>query len=173
MSPAERPLGSATIDHVALSVGDLDTMAGFYAKLGFDEISRSDFAPAPVRSAIMRNPAGATLELTAHGDSAQVPPAGNAIAAAKRRGIFHYALRVTRLEQSVADATAAGAMPLSAPATNSRGDARFAYLADPEGNLIELVSPIPPDQRHPPARGIDHPSSGASAMSDAFPTARP
>ena len=150
MSPAERPLESATIDHVALSVGDLDTMAGFYAKLGFDEISRSDFAPAPVRSAIMRNPAGATLELTAHGDSAQVLPAGNAIAAAKRRGIFHYALRVTRLEQSVADATAAGARPLSAPAANSRGDARFAYVADPEGNLIELVSPIPPDQRPSP-----------------------
>jgi catechol 2,3-dioxygenase-like lactoylglutathione lyase family enzyme len=25
---------------------------------------------------------------------------------------------------------------------NSRGDARFAYIRDPEGNLIELVSPV-------------------------------
>jgi predicted enzyme related to lactoylglutathione lyase len=36
---------------------------------------------------------------------------------------------------------AAGAELIAGPAANSRGDARFAYLRDPEGNLLELVSP--------------------------------
>jgi len=49
-------------------------MAGFYARLGFHEISRTDFAPASVCSAVMCNPAFAVLELTAHFESTQVPP---------------------------------------------------------------------------------------------------
>jgi hypothetical protein len=39
-------------------------MAGFYARLRFHEISRTDFAPAPVCSAVMCNPALAVLELS-------------------------------------------------------------------------------------------------------------
>jgi glyoxylase I family protein len=115
-------------------------MVAFYARLGFAEIARSDFAPAPVRLVLVRTQAGATLELTARSDSAQTAPVSSAIEAAKQRGIFHYAMRVTRLERAVADAVAAGARLLSAPAMNSRGDSRFAYVADPEGNLMEFVS---------------------------------
>ncbi len=48
--------------------------------------------------------------------------------------------------RTVEDSIAAGSRLLSAPATNSRGEYRFAYIADPEGNLIELVSPVPLDQ---------------------------
>jgi predicted enzyme related to lactoylglutathione lyase len=67
--------------------------------------------------------------------------------AAKQRGVFQYAMHVTRLEQAVAASVAAGARLLSAPATSSRGEYRFAYIADPEGNLIELTSPLPsPDK---------------------------
>jgi catechol 2,3-dioxygenase-like lactoylglutathione lyase family enzyme len=143
MSPAERPLQSATISHFGLSVGDLDAMVAFYTRLGFDEIARVDFAPAPVRLALVQNQAGTTLELTARSDSAQTAAADSAMDAAKKRGVFQYAMRVTQLEQAVEDSIAAGARLLSAPATNSRGEYRFAYVADPEGNLIELVSPVP------------------------------
>jgi catechol 2,3-dioxygenase-like lactoylglutathione lyase family enzyme len=149
MSPADRPLQSATLSHFGLSVGDLDAMAAFYARLGFDAIARSDFAPAPVRLALVRNQAGITLELTSHRDSAPAAPAASAMEAAKQRGVFQYALRVTRLEQAVAVSVAAGARLLSAPAANSSGEYRFAYIADPEGNLIEFMSPLPHPDKHP------------------------
>jgi catechol 2,3-dioxygenase-like lactoylglutathione lyase family enzyme len=141
MSPAERPLEGATIDHVALSVGDLDAMLAFYARLGFDEVSRADFAPAPVRTVLLQSGTGARLELTAHDESTETVPPVDAMDAARRRGLFHFAVRVASLDAAVEGTLAAGAVLLSGPAVNSRGDAHFAYLADPEGNLVELVSP--------------------------------
>jgi catechol 2,3-dioxygenase-like lactoylglutathione lyase family enzyme len=88
MSPADRPVQDATLSHFGLSVGDLDAMAAFYTRLGFDETARVDFAPAPVRLALVRNQAGITLELTAHRDSAPAAPAASAMETAKQRGSF-------------------------------------------------------------------------------------
>jgi catechol 2,3-dioxygenase-like lactoylglutathione lyase family enzyme len=139
MWPTDRPLESATYDHVALSVGDLETMVAFYTRLGFDEIARADFAPAPVRLALMANPAGARLELTTHTFSDPVPEAGP-LEAARHRGPFHFAVRVDRLAETVALCETAGARTVTPAAINSRGDGVFAYLADPEGNLIELTA---------------------------------
>jgi catechol 2,3-dioxygenase-like lactoylglutathione lyase family enzyme len=114
-------------------------MITFYTALGFYEIARSDFAPSPIRSALLQNDIGARLEVTAHGMSVPVIPQVNAAGAAEQRGIFHFAMRVDDLERAVSGAAAAGATLISAPALNSRGDGRFAYIADPEGNLLELV----------------------------------
>ncbi len=141
MPPAERPLESATFDHVALSVGNLEAMVAFYAALGFDEVSRRDFAPAPIRLATVVNQRGACLELTANGQS-EPTPATDPVAASHRRGPFHFALRVERLADAVQAAVSAGAGLITQPAVDSRGEAQFAYIADPEGNLIELVGPL-------------------------------
>ena len=134
-------LEGATVDHVALSVGDLDAMIGFYGRLGFRTIARSNFSPAPVRSALLRTRGGITLELTAHTGSIEAAPAAGPIEAAKRRGIYHVALRVRELDGAVAEIETAGGRLVVAPASNSRGDGRYAYVADLEGNLIELVVP--------------------------------
>jgi catechol 2,3-dioxygenase-like lactoylglutathione lyase family enzyme len=109
MSPAERPLESAVNDHVALSVGDLDTMTAFYTRLGFDEIARSDLAPAPARIVLLRNRADTTFELTAHLDSVPGSLPQSPLQAARTRGLFHCAMRVARLDQAVTGAVAAGA----------------------------------------------------------------
>jgi catechol 2,3-dioxygenase-like lactoylglutathione lyase family enzyme len=140
MSLAERPLESATIDHVALSVGDLDAMVAFYTRIGFDERARSDLAPAPVRVALLRNRAGAAIELIAHSASVPFAHAQNPVDAATRRGQIHFALQVGQLDPTIAAVVAAGARLITSPRMNSRATARFAYIADPEGNLIELVS---------------------------------
>jgi catechol 2,3-dioxygenase-like lactoylglutathione lyase family enzyme len=143
MPPAERPLESATIDHVALSVGDLEAMVAFYAALGFDEVSRRDFAPAPIRLATVVNRRGACLELTANDRSEPTTTAGP-IAASRRRGLFHFALGVELLADAVQAAVSAGADLITQPAVDSRGETQFAYIADPEGNLIELIGPPVP-----------------------------
>jgi catechol 2,3-dioxygenase-like lactoylglutathione lyase family enzyme len=144
MSPAERPLQGATVDHVAFSVGDLDAMVAFYTGLGFDERARSDLTPAPVRVALLRNRAGAAIELIAHSVSVPAEHARNPVDAAARQGLLHVALHVGNLDATVAAVVAAGARLIASPSLNSRGDARFAYVADPEGNLVELTA-----LRHP------------------------
>jgi catechol 2,3-dioxygenase-like lactoylglutathione lyase family enzyme len=141
MPLGERPLESATFDHVALSVGDLEAMVTFYAALGFDDVSRLDFGPAPIRLATVVNRRGACLELTAN-DRSEPTPAADPIAASRRRGPFHFALRVEQLADAVQAAVSAGAALVEGPAVDSRGEAQFAYIADPEGNLIELVGPL-------------------------------
>jgi glyoxylase I family protein len=142
MSPVERPLQGATVDHVAFSVGDLEAMVAFYARVGFDERSRSDLAPAPVRVVLLRNPAGVAIELIAHTASVPAERARNPVDAAAHQGLLHFALQVGDLDATVAAVVAAGARPITSSSLNSRGDARFAYVADPEGNLIELISVV-------------------------------
>jgi catechol 2,3-dioxygenase-like lactoylglutathione lyase family enzyme len=149
MSPAERPLEDATIDHFALSVADLDTMVAFYTRIGFNERTRSDLAPVQV--VLLRNTAGAAVELTAHQASLPLERPRNPIDAATHQGQFHVAIRVEKLDSTIATAVTAGASLITPPAMNSRGDTRFAYLADPEGNLIELVSPAPPADDESPS----------------------
>lgn len=139
MSPTERPLEGATYDHVALSVADLDTMVAFYGCMGFEEIDRVDFAPAPVRLAVLRTAGALKLELTSRDGSSGEPPT-DAVGAALRRGVFHFALRVDDLVATVEAAVAGGARMVSAPRTNARSTGDYAYIADPEGNLIELVA---------------------------------
>jgi predicted enzyme related to lactoylglutathione lyase len=45
---------------------------------------------------------------------------------------------------AVQAAVSAGAGLITRPAVDSRGEAQFAYIADPEGNLIELIGPLAP-----------------------------
>jgi catechol 2,3-dioxygenase-like lactoylglutathione lyase family enzyme len=44
---------------------------------------------------------------------------------------------------SFADLTAAGGQPVWPPAAAVQPGARFAYVMDPEGNLLELIQPPP------------------------------
>lgn len=158
MPPTERPLEGATIHHVALSVGDLDTMSSFYAALGFDEVSRVDFAPASIRLMTIANQAGARLELTAN-DESEPAEETDPTSASRRRGPFHFALAVSDLADVARSAVEAGARIVIEPTMNARGDAEFAYIKDPEGNLIELIG-LPPVNRQNIENGAS-PSSGA------------
>jgi len=57
------------------------------------------------------------------------------------QGYFHWALYVDDLDEAVAAVIAAGARKVSGPAGAARPGARFAYVHDPEGNLLELIQP--------------------------------
>jgi hypothetical protein len=61
-------------------------MVRFYARLGFDEQERIDFAPAPVRVVKLRNRASAMIELTERSASTAAPAAHSPVEAAVRRG---------------------------------------------------------------------------------------
>ena len=61
--------------------------------------------------------------------------------AASTLGFGHWAVSVRDLDTAFAAVVAAGGTPVWPPAGAVQPGARFAYVKDPEGNLIELVQP--------------------------------
>ena len=127
-------------DHVGLSVADLDAQRRFYAgALGLAEDAGHIGIPeAQIRTAVLRGPTGLQIELIERGGS--VPQnCADAYDGAGVQGYFHWALTVADLEGSIHGLLAAGATQGSAPADAIRPGFRYAYVKDPEGNLIELI----------------------------------
>jgi catechol 2,3-dioxygenase-like lactoylglutathione lyase family enzyme len=56
-----------------------------------------------------------------------------------RTVVLRLALEVDDLETAFSDLTASGAPPVSPPAPGASPGVRFAYVQDPEGNLLELI----------------------------------
>ncbi|RKR74793.1 VOC family protein [Frondihabitans australicus] len=156
MSPADRPapepgaLRAAQADHIAISVASLSRSAAFYEGLGFQQVQTTDFAPAPVRSTVLVNASGLRIELIEHGRSHGSAVAESPMDAALEQGLGHVALRVDDVDGALEACLASGATTVAAPGLTSRGDAGFAYLADLDGTVIELVGPPAAD---PPAAG--------------------
>ncbi len=134
------PLPEARTHHVGLSVADLDAMTAWYGKaLGFAVEVAFELPGGRSAGAMLRRPDGTGLELLCHADSAGDPPP-DPPAAMLRRGYGHWALRVHDVKHAHAQLLAAGASevwsPRPAPPPATGG---MSYVADPEGNLIELV----------------------------------
>ncbi len=135
------PLPAARgVHHVGLSVADLAAMIAFYRDaLGFGVEVAFELPGGRARGAMLRRPDGAGLELLCHTDSAGDAPA-DPPTAMLRRGYGHWALAVSEVPATHARLLSAGARevwsprPAPPPATGS-----MSYLADPEGNLLELV----------------------------------
>jgi catechol 2,3-dioxygenase-like lactoylglutathione lyase family enzyme len=129
-------------DHVGLSVADLDEQRRFYREaLGMTEVDEEFAMPeAHVRSTILRSPDGLKIELIERGGSTP-QEFGDPYDGAGTQGYFHWALYVEDLDATFANILKAGASEVSAPASAVRPGARFAYVKDPEGNLLELIQP--------------------------------
>ena len=126
--------------HVGLSVADLPAMVAFYRDaLGFSVEVAFELPGGHMAGAMLRRPDGAGLELLCHTDSSGVAAADPHVAMLTR-GYGHWALAVTEVASTHARLLAAGARevwsprPAPPPATGA-----MSYLADPEGNLFELV----------------------------------
>jgi catechol 2,3-dioxygenase-like lactoylglutathione lyase family enzyme len=133
---------SFTFDHVGLSVADLDRQRRFYADaFGLDEdAGHVEIPEARIRTAVLRGPTGLQIELIERGGS--VPQNfTDAYEGAGVQGYFHWALTVADLDQTIDGLLAAGATQVSAPADAIRPGFRYAYVKDPEDNLIELIQP--------------------------------
>jgi glyoxylase I family protein len=140
MSPDDRLLESAIHDHVALSVGDLGRMISFYRGVGFQETTRTAIGRTGVTVVTMSNRGGAAIELIHNPSSYAGDREGrDPLSASLRRGVFHVAFRVAELPTVARAMVAAGARLVVPPSPAAGSAANYAYLADPEGNLLELI----------------------------------
>jgi glyoxylase I family protein len=134
---------TARPDHVGLAVADLGAAAAWYCDVFglVPELTlRVDAIDLSIEMLI--HPAfGYRVELLHRpgcGEGAEGKPSDPA-AAALRAGYGHVAFDVAGLDDAYDRAVARGARPVMPPRPSPEPGVRMAFVADPEGNLIELL----------------------------------
>jgi lactoylglutathione lyase len=129
-----------TLDHVGLNVADLDAMTAWYVgALSLEVEFEVSLDHVPLRIAMLRSPDGYRVELLSRPGAAPGLQAANPVEAALTLGFSHLALDVPSVDAAYDALLAAGASDRMAPRPSPEPGVRMAFVADPEGNLIELL----------------------------------
>ena len=128
------------LDHVGLNVADLDAMSAWYRK-SLDLAIEFEFALDHVdfSGAMLRSADGWRLELLSRPGSVAGLQAADPVEAALTRGFGHVAFDVPDVDAAYDALLAAGASDRMSPRPSPEPGVRMAYVADPEGNLVELL----------------------------------
>ena len=128
------------LDHVGLNVADLPAMADWYCS-ALDMKVEFEFALDHVEfhGAMLVSPAGHRVELLHRPGSAAGLQAADPVEAALTRGFGHVAFDVPDVDAVYGGLIAAGASDRMSPRPSPEPGVRMAYVADPEGNLLELL----------------------------------
>jgi len=131
-----------SMDHVGIDVGDLPAQIDFYRR-AFDlkvEL-QGDVPEYNFSAAMLVSPAGWHLELFKRDGAAPRPVPDDPDGQHNVLGLGHVCLAVDDLEAALDRLVSLGATlrlpPIPYPGVP---EWRLAYLVDPEGNLVELVS---------------------------------
>jgi lactoylglutathione lyase len=128
------------LDHAGLSVAALDAAVDFYGRaFGFESEFPFELGVDDIRGVMLRLPTGGRLELFERPGAEPGPTPASPIEALARRGYGHIAVNAPDIDALFARALAAGASERVSPRPSPEPGVRFAFLADPEGNLVELV----------------------------------
>jgi catechol 2,3-dioxygenase-like lactoylglutathione lyase family enzyme len=132
--------GQTSFDHVGLSVADLEQARDWYCR-AFGLSVENEFAVTgtDLRGIMLRHASGYRIELLHRPGSGPGIEPDSALAAAGTRGYGHFCLCVEDVDADYARLITAGATMRMPPSPSPRAGARVAFLADPEGNLIELL----------------------------------
>lgn len=132
------PFALRAIDHVVLRVVDLDRMAGFYRNvLGCtDERTQAEIGLYQLR-------AGSSLIDLVTVDG-KLGAMGGAAPGAEGRNLDHFAITITPFDDDAIRAHLARhdvAIKQAGPRYGAEGEGPSIYIADPEGNIVELKGP--------------------------------
>lgn len=128
------------VDHIGLSVGDLDAQRDWYrAAFGFEASDPFEIAPLGLRGVFVLGPDGIAIELLERRGSTHRAPATSPPDELLAQGWGHVCFRVDDVDATFEALVEAGAVPVSPPGPSPQPGVRFAYLTDPEGNFIELL----------------------------------
>jgi catechol 2,3-dioxygenase-like lactoylglutathione lyase family enzyme len=127
------------LDHVGLTVGDLDAMTRWYTRVLDLRVEFEFSLPEADFRGVMLRGGGYRIELLHRNGNREGLQAANPVDAALVRGYGHIAFDVSDVDSSYAELVAAGATDRMSPRPSPEPGVRMAYVADPEGNLIELL----------------------------------
>jgi lactoylglutathione lyase len=132
---------SVRIDHTGLSVADLEAMATWYADVfGFTRELTLRVEPLALDIVMLILPGcDHRLELLYRPGSGRRTDPRDPGEAALHQGFGHIAFDVDGVDAAYDRAVAAGARPVMAPRPSPEPGVRMAFVADPEGNLVELL----------------------------------
>jgi lactoylglutathione lyase len=138
------PLDRARLDHVGLNVRDLDGMTDWYVR-GFDYREQVRFAldELDLRIVMLVDAEGRRFELLSRSSGTPGLRAGTPVEAAATWGFGHVAFVVPDLAATYAHAIALGGFDVSAPQPSPQEGWWFAWVHDPERNLVELIGRPP------------------------------
>ncbi|GIM88290.1 VOC family protein [Paractinoplanes toevensis] len=134
-------MAEARLDHVGLSVHDLDAAAEWYcAAFGYRRELALRVDPIDLDIVMLLHPAhGDRLELLHRpGSVAGLRPA-NPAEAALSEAYGHIAFDVVDLDADYQRIVGLGARAVLEPRPSPEVGVRMAFVADPEGNLVELM----------------------------------
>jgi len=129
------------LDHIGLSVGDLDGQAAWYtAALGLRALPPLVSEAAGIRTQYLVAPDGQwAIELLERAGSRPGLQAASPSEAILTRGYGHLCVRVDDVDAAWARLLGVGARAVTDPGPSPMSGLPIAYVADPEGNLIELI----------------------------------
>ena len=137
-------LADSRFDHVGLSVPDLEAGQEWYRRaLGLEPATPFAVAGTDLRGVMLRHPSGYRIELLHRPAARPRPAAGDPIEAAGTLGYGHLCLSVPDVASAYERLLAEGATTRMAPSPAPRAGATVAFVADPYGNLIELIDHRP------------------------------
>jgi catechol 2,3-dioxygenase-like lactoylglutathione lyase family enzyme len=138
MSMADRP--PSRFDHAGLAVADLAAATAWYVEaFGLERELTLRIEEIELDIEMLRHPAyGYRIELLHRPDTAGGKPADPAQAALVA-GYGHLAFDIGDLAAAYERLVALGARPVMAPRPAPEPGVRMAFVADPEGNLLELL----------------------------------
>lgn len=128
------------IDHVGLNVANLDAQAAWYAK-AFNLTTAKPFTVEPLnlRGLFMTNTDGFAIELLERQGSAPGPRSESVPAALLHQGFSHLCFRVAQVEPVHQHLLSIGATEIMSVRPAPEPGVIMSYVADPEGNLIEII----------------------------------
>lgn len=128
------------LDHVGISVENLESQTAWYCEnLGLRESTPFSIPPIGLRGTFVIGDDGFALELLQKDGSEPGLQAPDPNTALLTRGYGHICLRVDNVDQWFDRLISGGASERMAPKDAPEPGVRMAFVADPEGNLIELL----------------------------------
>jgi catechol 2,3-dioxygenase-like lactoylglutathione lyase family enzyme len=131
---------TAIFDHVGLTVGDLDAAIDWYSRaLDLSVEFRFDLPAFDFRGVMLISPTKYRLELLEREGSKPGLQPTSPVDAASTRGYGHMCLDVEDVDTAYRELMSVGASDRMSPRPSPEPGVRMAFVADPEGNLIELL----------------------------------